>query len=200
MTYAVGVLARYVSNPGAIHYRAIQRLLVYLASTVDKGLLLAPSMMPLEAYSDANWASKFSTSGGLILVYGCAVMWYSRLQRSVSHSTAEAEYVAASMGCREEIFVSELMEDLGHKVNKPMPIYLDSKSAIDMAFDPVSFKKTKHILRDAYYLRDLVARRKVKPSHVASLNQRADMYTKAIPRALFRIERDRLLVDVDAPS
>ena len=70
----------------------------------------------------------------------------------VSHSTAEAEYVAASMGCREEIFVSELMEDLGHKVNKPMPIYLDSKSAIDMAFDPVSFKKTKHILRDAYYL------------------------------------------------
>ena len=27
-----------------------------------------------------------------------------------------------------------------------------------MAFDPVAFKKTKHILRDAEYLRDLVAR------------------------------------------
>ena len=45
-------------------------------------------------------------------------------------------------------------------------MYLDSKSAIDMAFDPVAFKKTKHILRDAESLRDLVMREVYKPSHV----------------------------------
>ena len=153
----------------------------------------------LQAYSDANWSSKFSTSGGLILMCGCPIMWYSRLQRSICHSTAEAEYVAASMCCREEMFVSDLLIDLNILAPRPLPLFLDSKSAIDMAFDPVSFKKTKHILREAYYLRDLVARSKVKPSHVPSQNQRADMYTKATPRVLYREECARLLCDVASP-
>ena len=36
-------------------------------------------------------------------------------------------------------------------------IYSDSKSAVGMAYDPVAFKKTKHIIRAAESLRDLVA-------------------------------------------
>ena len=62
---------------------------------------------------------------------------------------------------------------------------MDSKSAIDMAHDPVAFKKTKHIMRESHYLRDLVARLVYKPQHVLSANQLADVLTKALPRALF---------------
>ena len=40
----------------------------------------------------------------------------------------------------------------------PTTMRLDSKSAIDMTFDPVAFKKTKHILRAAEGLRDYVSR------------------------------------------
>ena len=108
--------------------------------------------------------------------------------------------MAASMCCREAMFIADLLLDFKMQVERPMPLYLDSKSAIDMAFDPVSFKKTKHILRDAYYLRDQVARSRVKPSHVVSANQRADMYTKAIPRVQFRAEVDNLLVDGAPPT
>ena len=46
-------------------------------------------------------------------------------------------------------------------------MYLDNKSAIDMAFDPVAFRKTKHILRAAHFFRDLVARRVFVPKHIA---------------------------------
>ena len=76
------------------------------------------------------------------------------------------------------------------------PLYLDSKSAIDMAFDPVAFKKTKHILRDAYYLRDLVARQFFAPSHVASSEELADILTKALPRALFLRLRAHLVAEI----
>ena len=62
---------------------------------------------------------------------------------------------------------------------------LDSKSAIDMAFDPVAFKKTKHVLRDAEYLRDLVAKEVYAPEHVSSAEQLADIFTKALPRPVF---------------
>lgn len=64
-----------------------------------------------------------------------------------------------------------------------------------MAFDPVAFKKTKHILRDAHYLRDIVARDVLRPSHVASDKQLADILTKAQERATFLSMRARILQD-----
>ena len=42
----------------------------------------------------------------------------------------------------------------------------DSKSAVGMAFDPVAFKKTKHILRAAEFLRDLVNRGVISVEHL----------------------------------
>ena len=70
---------------------------------------------------------------------------------------------------------------------------LDSRSAIDMAFDPVAFKKTKHILRDAEYLRDLVAREVVVPRYVPSAEQIADAFTKPLPRQVFQALRALLV-------
>jgi len=49
--------------------------------------------------------------------------------------------------------VRDLLEDLGFGVIVPTPLFLDSKSALDLAADPVAFKKTKHILCHAYELR-----------------------------------------------
>ena len=65
-----------------------------------------------------------------------------------------------------------------------------------MAFDPVAFKKTKHILRDAEYLRDLVAREVLLPKHVISAEQVADMFTKAVARPNFNTLRARLVDEV----
>ena len=97
------------------------------------------------------------------------------------------------MACREACFIRELLVDLGHPPRPCTPLLLDSKSAIDMAFDPVAFKKTKHILRDAEYLRDLVARDVFKPAHVPSAEQLADIFTKALLRQSFAALRARLV-------
>ena len=48
-----------------------------------------------------------------------------------------------------------------------------------------SNKKTKHVLCNAEYLRDLVAREVFKPEHVPSSRQLADAFTKALPRLVF---------------
>ena len=57
--------------------------------------------------------------------------------------------------------------------------------AVDLAFDPVAFKKTKHILRAAEFLRDLVSREVVTLKHVAGATMIADVLTKACARAIF---------------
>ena len=54
-----------------------------------------------------------------------------------------------------------------------------------MAYDPVAFKKTKHILRAAEFLRDLVARGVITVSHVPGTVMLADLLTKAVARATF---------------
>ena len=61
----------------------------------------------------------------------------------------------------------------------------DSKSAVDMAFDPVAFKQTKHILRAAEFLRDLVAREAVTLRHTPGRVMIADLLTKAVERAVY---------------
>ena len=72
------------------------------------------------------------------------------------------------MAAREGTFLRDFLRDLGYGPEGPTILYLDSKSAIDLAFDAVAFKKTKHVLRDAYFLRDLVVRLVYKPVHVCS--------------------------------
>ena len=56
---------------GLPHYRAAQRVLIYLSQTTARVLGLHPTADGLLAYSlaysDADWTSKFSTSGGLDL-------------------------------------------------------------------------------------------------------------------------------------
>ena len=79
----------------------------------------------------------------------------------------------------------DLLLDLGVTVDAPSVIQSDSKSAIDMSLDPVAFKKTKHILRAAEFLRDLVARDVVRMQHLPGKTMVADLLTKAVARALF---------------
>ena len=74
----------------------------------------------------------------------------------------------------------DLLEDLGFGVTRPTPLFLDSKAALDLTADPVAFKKTKHILRHAYELRDRVLRRVYEPTYVATASQLADILTKAL--------------------
>ena len=74
----------------------------------------------------------------------------------------------------------DFMEDVGFTVTKATPLMLDSKSAIDLASDPVAFKKTKHILRHTYELRDRVARGIYTPCFVDTESQLADVLTKGL--------------------
>lgn len=65
LTYISGQLTRFVSNPGMPHYKAALRVLVYLCGTVAQTLVhRAKASLPLRAFVDSDWATKFSVSGG----------------------------------------------------------------------------------------------------------------------------------------
>ena len=148
------------------------------------------------ALVDSNWSSQFSISGALVYFMGALVHWFSKTQKSVSLSTAEAEFFGAMLAAKDLMWIRDLLSDLGYQQKGPTRIRLDSKSAIDMAFDPVAFKKTKHIMRAAEYLRDLVARLKVTLDHIEGSRNVSDILTKAQARPVF-LSLIKMLLDAE---
>jgi hypothetical protein len=90
------------------------------------------------------------------------------------------------LAARDLVWLCDLLVDLGITLGGASVIWSDSKSAVDMAFDPVAFKQTKHILRAAEFLRDLVARETCTLSHVPGRAMLADLLTKAVSRVVLR--------------
>ena len=121
----------------------------------------------------------------MFFFYGCLFHWFSKMQRSVTLSSAEAEFFGTMLAAKEVIFIRELLIDLGFIIDAASVIKCDSKSAVGMAFDPVAFKKTKHILRAAEFLRDLVTREVVSVEHISGVVMLADILTKAASRGVF---------------
>jgi hypothetical protein len=107
------------------------------------------------------------------------------MQKSVSLSSAEAEYFGAMMAARDLIFVRDLLTELAIPLEGPSVMWSDSKSAVDMSRDPVAFKMTKHILRAAEFLRDLVARLVIEVRHLSGRVMIADLLTKAVARVIY---------------
>ena len=195
IAYAAGQLARFLTNPGPSHFRAALRLLVYLRCHGDRPLVFAPNTeRSLDTYVDLSWGTRFSVSGCMIFYHGCVFHWFSKMQKSVALSSAEAEYFGAMMAARDLMFVRYLLFDLDITLSTTPTISSDSASAVSMSLDPVAFKKTKHILRAAEFLRDLVARQVTALVHVPGKVMVADLLTKAPARAIF-LELIRLLDD-----
>ena len=79
----------------------------------------------------------------------------------------------------------ELVLELHETVSGPTIVFTDNKAVVDMSLDPVSFKRTQHILRSANFLRDLVAKKVVKLQHIPGKDNAADIFTKPQGRAQF---------------
>jgi len=65
----------------------------------------------LFGYADADWAGEIKTSrstSGYVFFYAEGpISWATKKQHSVALSTAEAEYISASLACQELIWLKE---------------------------------------------------------------------------------------------
>ena len=102
LAYSVGVISRFSSDPRAIHWAAVKRILRYVAGTRSHGLKLGgiTSAPILEMWTDADYAgdheTRRSTTGYLIKLFGSPVVWASRRQKAISRSSHESEYMSGN--------------------------------------------------------------------------------------------------------
>ena len=85
--------------------------------------------MTLQGFVDADLAgdvnSSKSTFGYISTIGGTTLSWMSRLQKSVSLSSTEAEYVEIAEAGKEMIWLADYLEELGKKQSEKI-LYSDS--------------------------------------------------------------------------
>jgi hypothetical protein len=116
IVFAVGVLCRFMANPGPEHWKAVKHLFRYLRSTCNFCLTYNPNPSApyqFHAYSDADPSANVdngcSTSMYVIKISSGTVLWMSRLQSMVTLLTTEAEFVAAASAGQEVIWMRKLL-------------------------------------------------------------------------------------------
>jgi len=112
------LLSRFSQRPKQPHWAAVKRIMRYVKGSIDDGLNYhtEETTMTIEAFSDADWAgdlvTRKSTTGVIIAILGCPVIFCSRQQTITAQSTAEAEFVAANDACKELCWLSTFLAEL----------------------------------------------------------------------------------------
>ena len=91
-----------------------------------------------------NLDNRRSTIGYVLTFSRALINWASKLQKVVSPSTTEAEYIALTKGEKELIWLQCLFGDFDCP-QQGSALYCDSKSAIDLTKNAVFHSRTKHI-------------------------------------------------------
>ena len=99
-------------------------------------------------------------------------------------STREAEYIAASEGANEGVWMKEFISDLGviPSATGPMKIFCDNTGAITLAKESRFHKRTKHIKRRFNSIRDQVKEGDIQICKIHTDLNFADPLTKPLSR------------------
>ncbi|CAJ2635655.1 unnamed protein product [Trifolium pratense] len=196
ITFAVGVCARYQAEPKMSHLAQVKRILKYVNGTCDYGILYTHGENSmLVGYCDADWAGcaddRKSTSGACFFLGNNLISWFSKKQNCVSLSTAEAEYIAAGSSCSQLLWMKQMLLEY-NVVQDAMALYCDNLSAINISKNPIQHSRTKHIDIRHHFIRDLVEEGIITLEHIATEEQLADIFTKALDAVQFEKLRGKL--------
>jgi hypothetical protein len=215
IAYAVHQCARFCEDPKQSHVDAVIRLVEYLASTRDKGLIFSPNKKKsFEVYADADFAGNWykptamddvsttkSRTGYVILLANCPILWTSKLQTQIALSTTEAEYIALSQSLRDTIPIMQLLEEIKEKrFNSPFTTptvfckaFEDNSGALELARLPKMRPRTKHINIVYHHFREHVRSGQIKVLPIKTADQIADIFTKPLAQNDFLRHRKALL-------
>ncbi|RVX04494.1 Retrovirus-related Pol polyprotein from transposon RE1 [Vitis vinifera] len=171
LMFSASLLSRFMNSPSKIHFGVAKRVLSDWAGSLD------------DSKSTSGYA--FSFGSGVF-------SWNSKKQEVVAQSSAEAEYISVAAATNQAIWLRKLLTDLGQNQADATVIWVDNKSAIAIAKNPVQHGRTKHINVKFHAIREAEKNGEVNLVHCCSENQIADILTKALSKAKFEELRSRL--------
>ena len=205
LSYSVHVLLQFMKKPRQDHWQAALRVVRFIKGSLGQGIMLSSSAdLSLTVFCDSDWSScpltRRSLSAFVVMLGDSPISWKTKKQKTVSHSSAEAEYRSMAAALREVKWLRKLLKGLDVE-QKSTRFFCDSKAAIHIASNVVFHERTKHIENDCHAVRDAVQAGLIKLHHIWTQDQVADILIKALGRAQFRNLLSKLGIhDPHAPT
>jgi hypothetical protein len=175
-------------------YKEMKRLMNFVMQTKHYGLLVKPivnekDQWDLMVYSDSDWAGdkecRRSVTGFIIYFLGAPIFWKSRLQKTVSLSSTEAEYYALSEAAKEVKFIIMLLQSIGIEPHLPVIMHVDNVGAIFMAENMSATARTRHVDARYHFIREMIVDNMIKVIFVKTDNNKADIFTKNTSQVIY---------------
>jgi hypothetical protein len=186
------------------HWNQLLRTIKYTICTKNKALKIKPTMKNnmfyLEGISDSSFGedkdTRISVYGYVVYFCGAPVATKSKLGRSVTLSSTEAEYFAVSQVAKEVLFIKQLMETIGISIQLPITVKVDNVGAIFLGNNSSVGQRTKHIDIRTHFIREYIEDDIIKLVFVRTDDNDADMFTKNTTEELFNKHSKKLVEEL----
>ena len=126
---------------------------------------------------------------------GGVISWFSRAQKITATATSESEYVALAEIVNELRFLRQVKVFMVPPIDYNIRVHEDNESAIKMAENRFSSRRTRHIDVKHHMVRDAVDGGMIRVEYVKWREQHADVLTNAIDAKSFE-KHERFLSNV----
>ena len=167
----------------------------YLNGTLTDGLIFnVCSVFRLWMSVDASFNHHWDCRGhSAFVIYGseahnASILCKSVKQKGTADSSTEAELMALHEAVKHLVWVSNIYEEIGYKVNGKIKIQQDNKACILLSSDnPVNFKgRSKFIDRKYFSVYEQVQSGKVELVFTGTDDMVSDFLTKALNGGKYR--------------
>ena len=207
LLFTVNFYARMLKTAGRRELSWIRnRPLRYLKATAKDGLVYsAGDRFEHNGACDADLAGDHQTSrstlGGFEKMgkYGL-ISNYSKLARKVLTSVGHAETESARMWCERAHWTRTMLREMGVEVAAPSTCQIDNAGVVAQAINSMSSAQAKHYRISQASIKQYVADEEVRVQKVASADNPADFFTKALDRELFEKHKLTIMGPQDKPE
>ena len=95
-------------------------------------------------------------------------------------SSCEAEYITATTGACQGVWLARLLAELKSEEAGAVTLKINNESAIALSKNPVFHDRSKHIDVRYHFIRECVEEDRVKLQSIKTVEQLADILTKAL--------------------
>ncbi|KAK2358620.1 gag-protease polyprotein [Trifolium repens] len=106
-------------------------------------------------------------------------------------SADDRKSTSAGSSCSQLLWMKQMLSEYNVEQDV-LTLYCDNMSAINISKNPIQHSRTKHIDIRHHFIKDLVEDKVVTLEHVATENQLADIFTKALDASKFETLRGKL--------
>ena len=213
MKFTQGKVAKYMADPGPVHWTALKHYIRYLAGTPGHGLLYSwhrandPNQTQDDhvVHSDSSHQDCPDTSRSTLAYleqYNLGtIAYHSRLGNSVDACINHSEMHACLLGIKQAIWTRNLIAELDprDRPRRATPVFVDNSGVDAVMHNPVMHNTNKQLAKTLHTGREACESGQVNVVRIAGVTNPSNSLTKSLAGPAWPANRAMLGVYPSAP-